>query len=118
MTLPERIAALQQALDTLNAAIASLRAALDTATDPAQIAQLNAQLADMDAERQQVEFELANLQMANGQIAAIAPDAVARIQALSGELGRLDVRGATISATLDFANSVLGKVSQLRQAAS
>jgi len=112
----DRIDALQRAQATLDSAITQIRRVLAAATDPDDIQNLTSQLTDLQAERQSLQFQLANLQMAAGGIGQIAPDAAARVRALSGELDSIILRQATIAGTLDFANAVLGKVSELRRA--
>jgi len=112
MELQDRIQALQAALDKVNDALA----ALDNAPDGlAATAQVDAQHALLDSERQQLGFEIGNLQMAIGEVREIEPDVAARIQTLSAELGRIVVREATVTAALDFANAVLEKASDIRR---
>jgi hypothetical protein len=114
----ERIAALQQALATLNAAIAQLNSSLAAATDPGDIQNLTSLLADSQAERQNVQFQVTNLQMAAAGVGEIAPAAAATVRALAAELNNMILRQATIAGVLDFGNAVLAKVSALRQAAT
>lgn len=115
MDRQERIATLRKALAAIERAIAQTQAALRTA-NPDDTLRLTSQLADLEAERQGLGFELDNLQMAAGEIAAISPDSAAHIRELSADLDRVIVVNATASATLDFASTVLSKVSDLRDA--
>jgi peptidoglycan hydrolase CwlO-like protein len=117
MNLQQRIQAIQGAIGKINAAIAQVNAALANSVDPAEIANLHAQLTDLHAELQNLQFQLAHLQAAAGAVGPISPDAAARVQQLSGELARLAINGATVTSTLDFANAVLAKVSEIRQKA-
>jgi chromosome segregation ATPase len=116
MDRQQRIDALRKALASLDTAIAQTRAALRTSADPDEIQRLTSQLADLQAERQSVQFQLSNLEMATGEIADISPDNAAKVRALSADLDRAIVTGATVSATLDFANTVLAKASEMRSA--
>jgi chaperonin cofactor prefoldin len=110
-----RIDTLRKALAAINRAIAQTQAALRTANSDDTL-RLTSQLADLQAERQRLGFELDDLQMAAGEIADISPDSAARITALSADLDRVIIANATVSATLDFATTVLSKVSDLRDA--
>ena len=114
MNLQQRIQVLQDAIGKINGAIAHVNAALANSVDPAEIANLQAQLADLHAELQNLQFQLAHLQ-ASGVVGTISQEAADRVQQLSGELARLAINGATITSTLDFANAVLVKVSEIRQ---
>lgn len=116
MNRQERIAALQKALAALNRAIAATQSALQTATVPDDILQLTSQLADLQAERQNVQFQLANLQAADGEIGEISPASAAQVRALGAGLDQAILTAATVSATVDFANTVLDKVSTIRNA--
>jgi hypothetical protein len=115
MDRQERIATLRRALAAIDRALAQTQVALRTANSDDTL-RLTSQLADLQAERQRLGFEVDNLQMAAGEIADISPDSAARIRALSGDLDRVIVANATASATLDFASTVLSKASDLRDA--
>lgn len=117
MNLQPRIQALQDAIGKINAAIVQVNAALANSVDPVEIANLQAQLTDLHAELQNLQFQLANLQAAAGAVRPISPEAAVRVQQLSGELARLAINGATVASTLDFANTVLANVSEIRQKA-
>ena len=116
MDRQHRIDALRKALASLGSAIAQTQAAIRTSTDPDEIERLTSQLADLQAERQSVQFQLSNLEMAAGEIAAISVDNAAKVRTLSADLDRAIVIGATVSATLDFADIVLAKASEMRRA--
>lgn len=116
MNNQERIDALNKALNALNNAITAVQNALQTATDPNEILRLNSKLADLQAERQSVQFQLANLQAAAGAIGEISPASAAQVRALTSDLDRAILTSVTVSATLDFANTVLEKVSTIRNA--
>lgn len=117
MNTQQRIQALQDAIGKINAAIARVNTALANSINPAEIANLQARRTDLDDELQSLQFQLANLQAATGAVQPISPAAAARVQQLSAELARLIVNGATVTSTLDFANAVLAKASEIRQKA-
>jgi len=116
MNNQDRIDALNKALDALNSAITAVQNALQTATDPNDILRLNSKLADLQAERQNIQFQLANLGAAAAGIGPISPDTVAQINTLSAQLDHAILNGVTVTATLDFANTVLAKASAMRNA--
>src|SRR5689334_585981 len=116
MTNQDRIDALNKALNAVNRAITDVENALQTADDLSDIQRLNSKLADLRAERQSIQFQLANLQGAAGEIVQISPEAAAQINTLSAQLDAAILNGVTITATLDFANTVLAKASAMRNA--
>jgi len=116
MNRQQRIDALKKALGSLDSAIARVQAALQASVDPDEINRLTSQLADLQAEQQSVQFQVDNLQMDAGEIADISPENAAKIRTLSADLDRAIVTAATVSGTLDFANTVLGKASEMRSA--
>src|ERR1051326_5092594 len=116
MTNQDRIDALKKALDAINTAIAAVQNALQNATDPNEILRLNSKLADLQAERQNIQFQLADLQAAAGAIGQVSPATEAQINTLSAQLDQAILNGVTVTATLDFANTVLAKASAMRNA--
>lgn len=118
MNNQDRIDALNKALNAVNSAITAVQNALQAANDLNDIQRLNSKLADLRAERQSIQFQLASLQGAAGEIGQISPDAVAQINTLSGQLDQAILNGVTVSATLDFANTVLAKASAMRNGLS
>jgi chromosome segregation ATPase len=118
MNNQDRIDALNKALNAVNSAITAVQNALQTATDLSDIQRLNSKLADLRAGRQSIQFQMANLQGAAGEIGQISPDTVAQINTLSAQLDQAILNGVTVTATLDFANTVLEKASAMRNAVS
>jgi prefoldin subunit 5 len=117
MNVQERIDLLNDALAKVQSAIAKTNTALGTAVALGDNQSLASQLTDLHAEQESLRTRIANLQMAAPTIGFIAPEAAVRLSALGGELDRIIVRDATVSAVLDFGSAVLAKVSALRQAA-
>ena len=115
MNLQDRIDALTKALAKLDLAIQQTDNLTPKGDDILTVA---SQLADLKAGRESLNFQLDNLKMATGEVPDLAPAVAARLTALSGDLDNIILRQATVSGVLDFGTAILGKVSDLRKAAT
>jgi len=74
MTREERIAAIQAELADIESSIAETEARKSTATSVDEIARLDDELVAMKARGTTLRLELANLQAARDEVAAVRPD--------------------------------------------
>lgn len=118
MNRKERIAALGKALAAVESAIIQTENALKVAFTIEDVLSLTSQLADLKAQRQSIQFQLANLEAAESEVTAISPEGVAKLKELSGEMDKAILNRAAVAATIDFANALLVKIAELRKAAA
>jgi chromosome segregation ATPase len=114
MTRQERIDALKRAIAAVESALGQTSSALRTSVDGDEILELTSQLADLRAERQKLQFELANLEGASDELAGLSGEASARVRALENEVNAAVLNRATISAAIDATNTILVKVAEIR----
>ena len=115
MNRQQRIDAIRKALAAVESAIIQTEGALKMASTSSDVLRLTSQLADLKAQRQSLQFQLANLEAADGEIAPISEESAAKLQALSAEMDNAILDRTVVSATIDFTNALLAKVSDLRK---
>jgi predicted nucleic acid-binding Zn-ribbon protein len=116
MTRQQRIDALKKTLAAVEAALAQTNMALRMASDPNDILQLTSQLADLKAERQKLQFQLANLEGAGDELAALSQETSARVRALENDMNKAILDRTTVTAAINATSAVLAKVVEMRKA--